>query len=106
MFFRGNFGTVSSFVICEDLIDGRLSFGGENPEIERLMELEQLEKLAKTQPPKNETDVSDAEMAQRWRSTTKINVTNMQQTKKHPRSDSDSNMEPMSKKPKFLKPRD
>lgn len=98
---------MSSFVICEDLIDGRLSFGGENPEIERLMELEQLEKTAKNQPVKNETDVSDAEMAHRWRSTTKINVTNMENIKKHPRSDSrDSSVEPTSKKPKFLKPKD
>ncbi|XP_052746649.1 M-phase phosphoprotein 6 [Bicyclus anynana] len=30
----------SSFTFCEDLIEGRVSFKGMNPEIERLMELE------------------------------------------------------------------
>lgn len=36
----GNFITESSFIFCEELLDGRLSFKGMNPEIERLMELE------------------------------------------------------------------
>lgn len=36
----GNFITESSFIFCEDLVEGRLSFKGMNPEIERLMELE------------------------------------------------------------------
>lgn len=36
----GNFISESSFVFCEDLIEGRLSFKGMNPEIERLMALE------------------------------------------------------------------
>lgn len=37
---RGNYITESSFIYCEDLMEGRLSFKGMNPEIERLMELE------------------------------------------------------------------
>lgn len=36
----GNFITESSFIFCEELLEGRLSFKGMNPEIERLMELE------------------------------------------------------------------
>ncbi|XP_028179074.1 M-phase phosphoprotein 6 [Ostrinia nubilalis] len=34
----GNFITESSFIFCEDLLEGRLSYKGMNPEIERLME--------------------------------------------------------------------
>ncbi|CAH0557033.1 unnamed protein product [Brassicogethes aeneus] len=47
---------------CKDLIDGRLSFGGMNPEVEKLMandyakRVEQIEK-------KKEKDVTDEEMA-------------------------------------------
>lgn len=36
----GNFITESSFIFCEELLDGRLSFKGMNPEIETLMGLE------------------------------------------------------------------
>ncbi|XP_059049786.1 M-phase phosphoprotein 6 [Achroia grisella] len=36
----GNFITESSFLVCEDLLEGRLSYKGMNLEIERLMELE------------------------------------------------------------------
>lgn len=34
----GNFILESSFIVCENLLDGRLSFKGMNPEIESLME--------------------------------------------------------------------
>lgn len=46
----GNFIAESSFIYCADLLEGRLSFKGMNPEIERLMELE------------NPTDENDSEM--------------------------------------------
>lgn len=36
----GNYISESSFIFCEELIEGRLSFKGMNPEIERIMELE------------------------------------------------------------------
>lgn len=36
----GNFITEPSFIYCESLIEGRVSYKGMNPEIERLMELE------------------------------------------------------------------
>ncbi|KAG7311554.1 hypothetical protein JYU34_002601 [Plutella xylostella] len=36
----GNFISESSFIFCDDLMEGRLSFKGMNPEIERIMVLE------------------------------------------------------------------
>ena len=66
--FRGQFIVEPSFVFCEELIEGRLSFQGMNPEIERLMELEELEKQAKLGKLENdkEAEISDSEMANRW----------------------------------------
>ncbi|XP_075991774.1 M-phase phosphoprotein 6 [Anticarsia gemmatalis] len=54
----GNYISESSFIFCETMIDGRLSFKGMNPEIERLMELENV----KNEEPSGEMvkDVSDA----------------------------------------------
>lgn len=50
-----------SYVPCEDLNDGRFSFRGMNPEIERLLELEQQEKDAKTNHNVKQ-DVNDEDM--------------------------------------------
>lgn len=50
-----------SYAACEDLNDGRFSFRGMNPEIERLLELEQLEKDAKTDHNVKQ-DVNDEDM--------------------------------------------
>uniref|UniRef100_A0A6M2DJY0 Putative m-phase phosphoprotein 6 n=1 Tax=Xenopsylla cheopis TaxID=163159 RepID=A0A6M2DJY0_XENCH len=50
-----------SLAICENLLVGRLSYKGMNPEIERLLELEELERAAK-ETPRDEADVSDSEM--------------------------------------------
>lgn len=36
----GNYISESSFIFCQDIIEGRVSFKGMNPEIERLMESE------------------------------------------------------------------
>lgn len=52
----------TSYVPCEDLNDGRYSFRGMNPEIERLLQLEQAVHDAAQE--KNVTkDVSDADMS-------------------------------------------
>ncbi|XP_067624041.1 M-phase phosphoprotein 6 [Eurosta solidaginis] len=59
---NSNFIMEPSFVHCENLIEGRLSFRGMNPEIERLLELEQEEKDAATRHDQP-TEVSDTEMA-------------------------------------------
>lgn len=59
---KSNFITEPSFVHCENLIEGRLSFRGMNPEIERLLELEKAEKEA-TKRHEQSTDVSNEDMA-------------------------------------------
>lgn len=52
-----------SYVPCENLKDGRVSFRGMNPEIERLIELEEREKQAKAENDVKK-DVTDAEMTE------------------------------------------
>uniref|UniRef100_A0A0A1XKM8 M-phase phosphoprotein 6 n=1 Tax=Zeugodacus cucurbitae TaxID=28588 RepID=A0A0A1XKM8_ZEUCU len=59
---NSNYIMEPSFVHCENLIEGRLSFRGMNPEIERLLELEQAEKAANTRH-EQPTEVSDKDMA-------------------------------------------
>lgn len=60
--------TESSFVSCEDLVFGRMSFKGFNPEVEKLMAL----RGQKTDPDdeedisKMDTDITDEEMASRY----------------------------------------
>ncbi|KAJ2953604.1 hypothetical protein O0L34_g1210 [Tuta absoluta] len=60
----GNFISESSFIFCENLIEGRLSFKGMNPEIERLMELESGIKQEK-ETGEMEKDVSDEILAKK-----------------------------------------
>ncbi|XP_068621164.1 M-phase phosphoprotein 6 [Battus philenor] len=52
----GNFISEASFTYCDDLIEGRLSFKGMNPEIEQLMELENAKEREDSEMQK---DVSD-----------------------------------------------
>lgn len=60
--------TESSFVSCEDLVFGRMSFKGFNPEVEKLMAL----RGQNTDPDdeedisKMDTDITDEEMASRY----------------------------------------
>lgn len=54
----GNYISESSFIFCEDLVEGRLSFKGMNPEIERLMELEE-KKYNADEGSEMQKDVSD-----------------------------------------------
>ncbi|XP_055597981.1 M-phase phosphoprotein 6-like [Uranotaenia lowii] len=63
----------TSYVPCEDLIEGRVSYGGMNPEIERLIELEKNQDMAQltekqraeaAERQKMRTDVPDEEMAE------------------------------------------
>lgn len=60
---NSNFIIEPSYSICAGLIDGRLSFRGMNPELERLMELEQAEKQGNTRP-EQPKEVNDQEMAE------------------------------------------
>lgn len=60
----GNFISESSFIFCETMLEGRLSFKGMNPEIERLMEIEN---AVKTEPCTGEMvkDVEDDILAKK-----------------------------------------
>lgn len=58
---NSNFIIEPSFVYCENLIEGRLSFRGMNPEIERLLEIEREEKAAAKREEQS-VDVSNDDM--------------------------------------------
>lgn len=55
----------TSIANCRNLIEGRLSFGGMNPEIEKLMSDDYTKKLEEAEK-KKEKDVSDVEMAKKY----------------------------------------
>ncbi|XP_071760818.1 M-phase phosphoprotein 6 [Centroberyx gerrardi] len=61
-----------SFVPCEDLKYGRMSFKGFNPEVEKLMLLmnakEEVEEEEQEEMSRMQTDVTDEEMARRYES--------------------------------------
>ncbi|CAL7934988.1 unnamed protein product [Xylocopa violacea] len=90
-----------SYVFCEKLIDGRVSFQGMNPEIEKLMEEEQNNECVKVKA-KEEADISEEQMAENWknyRKMVKAEHKNERSFRKH-----NNSHEPRPKKPKFLKP--
>lgn len=91
-----------SFVPCEELIIGRLSYHGMNPEIERLLDSEKGEKNVVKKPVKPEADVDEVEMARRFTSLVGT-IGNKFKTNK---SRSDRIEQPPRKKTKFLKPAD
>nr|CAD7596388.1 unnamed protein product [Timema genevievae] len=97
----------TSFVPCEDLIVGRLSFQGMNPVIERIMQEEEDAKREKVAP-KVEADVSDNEMAHRYSTLVgtigrKYN-TKRGHTREHIHKGESRSSAP--KKKKFLKPQE
>ncbi|XP_071630681.1 M-phase phosphoprotein 6 [Temnothorax longispinosus] len=100
----GKFLMEASYVFCEKLGDGRLSFRGMNPVIEKLMEEKENAKRAKVEV-KREADVSDEQMAVQWKKMrAKFDTVNRHRKPQHrKRNDED---EPLNKKPKFLKPAD
>ncbi|XP_053687961.1 M-phase phosphoprotein 6 [Sabethes cyaneus] len=70
----------TSYVPCEDLIEGRVSYGGMNPEIERIIELEKNKDLAAlmeqqqaeaAEKQRMRRDVPDEEMAKFYTSMVK-----------------------------------
>lgn len=69
----GNFITESSFIFCEELLDGRLSFKGMNPEIERLMELENCNNQGEIKQ-EIQKDVSDEILAKKMQAFNKRKV--------------------------------
>lgn len=96
-------------MFCEQLRDGRVSYQGMNPEIEKLMELEENARLAKTQL-KRETDVSDEQMAKRWKPSEVTTMENKFKTKRQRRQGFQKEKftanGAMQGKRKFLKPKD
>lgn len=120
---NSNFIIEPSFVHCENLIEGRLSFRGMNPEIERLLELEREEKAAAKRQEQS-TEVSNEDMLKFYQNKTagaahtiekkfskfkKVNNNqNRNNQNKNKRQNEDSN-EPgagKNKKAKFMKPKD
>jgi M-phase phosphoprotein-6 len=88
-------------VACENLIVGRLSFHGMNPEIERILELEHESDRAEMDI--NENDVSDFEMANRY-NTLVGTVSRKFNTKRDHRNLQECDTEQRIKKMKFMKP--
>uniref|UniRef100_A0A8C3KS75 M-phase phosphoprotein 6 n=1 Tax=Calidris pygmaea TaxID=425635 RepID=A0A8C3KS75_9CHAR len=103
-----------SFMPCEDLLYGRMSFKGFNPEVEKLMI--QMNSKCKEEEievdDKMEADVSDEEMARRYETLVgtigkKFLRKRDQRVLQDEDEDGDSNARPSKKaKKKFLKPQD
>ncbi|XP_076298650.1 M-phase phosphoprotein 6 [Lasioglossum baleicum] len=92
-----------SYIFCEKLIDGRVSYQGMNPEIEKLMEHEQTKERVAMEL-KKETDISDEQMVKHWKGMKKLKSEHKYEKQSH--RDSIKSAEATSKKPKFLKPQD
>ncbi|XP_006876186.1 PREDICTED: M-phase phosphoprotein 6-like [Chrysochloris asiatica] len=97
------------FSLCEDLLYGRMSFRGFNPEVEKLML--QMNSKSKTEEVKDEAveiDVSDAEMARKYESL--VGTIGKKFAKKRDRAnfeeDENGNMKKTKTKKVFLKPQD
>ncbi|KAI2648097.1 M-phase phospho 6 [Labeo rohita] len=104
-----------SYVPCEDLVYGRMSFRGFNPEVEKLMLLMNTNKEEEDEDEedisKMETDITDEEMARRYESL--VESMRNKFAKKRDRSavaksEEDVNCNVVESQPKkaFLKPRD
>ncbi|XP_019361019.1 PREDICTED: M-phase phosphoprotein 6 [Gavialis gangeticus] len=102
-----------SFMPCEDLLYGRMSFKGFNPEIEKLM-IQMNSRCKKEEieaDDKMEADVSDEEMARRYESLVgTIGKKFLKKRDRHELQDEDedenSNLKPSNVKKMFLKPQD
>lgn len=94
-----------SFVPCEDLIVGRVSYRGMNPEIERILELEDESKQA-VLIKEQELDVNDKDMAKHY--TTLVNTIGKKFNPKERKHKTKSEMAEFqqNKKAKFIKPTD
>lgn len=89
----------SSYVPCENLTDGRYSFRGMNPEIERLIELE----IAAIEAAKDKNvvkDVSDADMSASYYHSVKKTIERKFQTKNQRRKTNDVDSKIPFKKPR------
>ncbi|KAI1904282.1 hypothetical protein AGOR_G00004070 [Albula goreensis] len=103
-----------SFVPCEDLMYGRMSFRGFNPEVEKLMALMNVKRETEEEEEEDditrmETDVTDEEMARRYESLVgsmrRKFATKRERSKMQNEDVNQSSMETEVKKA-FLKPQD
>ncbi|XP_063983901.1 M-phase phosphoprotein 6 [Diachasmimorpha longicaudata] len=93
-----------SFLHCEKLIEGRLSFQGMNPEIEKLIEAELNEEREKLEKLKEE-DVSETQMAEHFKSYNPSKKNKNRNRKKRFSSDGNRGGR-QCKRIKFMKPSD
>uniref|UniRef100_A0A3B1KJH7 M-phase phosphoprotein 6 n=1 Tax=Astyanax mexicanus TaxID=7994 RepID=A0A3B1KJH7_ASTMX len=105
-----------SYVPCEDLVYGRMSFRGFNPEVEKLMVLmnapkEEEDDEEEKDVGRMDTDITDEDMAKRYGSL--VESMKRRFAKKRERSslkdseeDLNHNVEPSQPKKAFLKPKD
>ncbi|EHA97326.1 M-phase phosphoprotein 6 [Heterocephalus glaber] len=99
-----------SFLLCKELLYGRMSFRGFNPEVEKLM-LQMNAKNKAEEQEEDETvelDVSDEEMARRYE--TLVGTIGKMFAKKRDHAnyeeDENGNIKPIKTKKMFLKPQD
>ncbi|XP_051808098.1 M-phase phosphoprotein 6 [Acanthochromis polyacanthus] len=100
-----------SFVPCEDLRFGRISFKGFNPEVEKLMLLlnpkEEEEEGDEDDQRRMQTDVTDEEMALRYESLVGSLKKKFAKKRERAAMDEDQNQNIMEEKKRvFLKPQD
>nr|XP_027807926.2 M-phase phosphoprotein 6 [Marmota flaviventris] len=99
-----------SFLLCEDLLYGRMSFRGFNPEVEKLMLQMNAKNKAENEDEDEivELDVSDEEMARRYE--TLVGTIGKKFAKKRDRAnyeeDENGDIKPVKAKKMFLKPQD
>ncbi|XP_054566844.1 M-phase phosphoprotein 6 isoform X2 [Eptesicus fuscus] len=98
-----------SFLLCEDLLYGRMSFRGFNPEVEKLMlQMNAKNKAEEVEDETVELDVSDEEMARRYE--TLVGTIGKKFAKKRDRAnyeeDENGGIKPIKAKKMFLKPQD
>ncbi|XP_007937317.1 M-phase phosphoprotein 6 [Orycteropus afer afer] len=98
-----------SFLLCEDLLYGRMSFRGFNPEVEKLMlQMNSKNNAKETEDEALELDVSDEEMARRYE--TLVGTIGKKFAKKRDRAnleeDENGNLKTTNAKKVFLKPQE
>ncbi|XP_049642245.1 M-phase phosphoprotein 6 [Suncus etruscus] len=97
-----------SFLFCEDLLYGRMSFRGFNPEVEKLMRQMNSKNKEEVEEETIELDVSDEEMARRYE--TLVGTIGKKFAKKRDRAnyeeDENGDIKPVKTKKMFLKPQD
>ncbi|RXM34015.1 M-phase phosphoprotein 6 [Acipenser ruthenus] len=103
-----------SFLPCEDLLYGRMSFKGFNPEVEKLMTLmnsqNRTEDVEEEEQNKTGVDVSDEEMARRYESLVGSIKRKFTKKRNRPAIQGEDNVNSNIRSPKikkvFLKPQD